>query len=269
MVNLYTPLVPFCFWKGSLCELGQQQSFQTYPNLQSWLIERVKYFFWAGVQSKFCADVEWFKCWHVGVSTTVITPCSMDAPMWYKYFDHWWVKFLLTRRAAMSIWEEVFVWNQFILPESWKKICFGSWRTTNSYHIIVPSVSIQDLPSAIVPCGSFHSYQVRRFAQDGQMEKAEASEVDLPCHSISPKMKEPWMKRINLHGSTKILRTYFRDLGPAWFEGGNQMSWWKLDGTPQNTLTFHRRKPPEWVDTHHKDSQTSKKVSPYHDFQTL
>lgn len=119
------------------------------------------------------------------------------------------------------------------------------------------------------PCGSFHSYQVRRFAQDGQMEKAEASEVDLPCHSISPKMKEPWMKRINLHGSTKILRTYFRDLGPAWFEGGNQMSWWKLDGTPQNTLTFHRRKPPEWVDTHHKDSQTSKKVSPYHDFQTL
>ena len=63
--------------------------------------------------------------------------------------------------------------------------------------------------SAIVPCGSFHLYQVRRFAQDGQMAKPEASEVDLPCH-----------------GSTNIWRTYFQDLGPAWFEGGNQMSWW-------------------------------------------
>lgn len=179
----------------------------------------------------------------------------MDASKWYGCFDHWWVKFLLTRRVTVLPWA---FGRRFCLKSMSPPIVMEEdmlWFATNYQLLPYPTCPnrfnsrFTKCHSAIVPCGSF-LHCIRCDASHKTVKWRKPRRLKWTCHAMAPQTSEEHIsKTLGLLG----LKVEIRWVG----------------GTPKDMLTFHRRKPPEWVDTHHKDSQISKKVSQYHDFQTL
>lgn len=92
--------------------------------------------------------------------------------------------------------------------------------------------------SAIVPCGSF-LHCIRCDASHKTVKWRKPRRLKWTCHAMAPQTSEEHIsKTLGLH----CLKVEIRWVG----------------GTPKDILTFQRRKPPEWVDSHHKDSHRSK-----------